>query len=64
MDAAASITSSTGGADARVFEDNRVAFVSVADAAAAWWMTPARLVPVVSQHVAAVQVAATSRTVT
>jgi hypothetical protein len=60
VDAAASITSSSGEADTQVFEDNRAAFASVAHAATAWWMTPTRLVPVVSQHVRAVQVAATS----
>lgn len=60
VDAASSITASDGAADPAVFERNEADFRSVADAASAWWMLPTRAVPVVAQHVDAVQVAATS----
>lgn len=53
---AAAARLSTGGGgeqEAATFRDSQNDFESVASAATSWWVVPARLVPVVSQHVAA-----------
>lgn len=60
VDAASSITSSDGSASRATFKENEEAFRTVADRAGAWWMFPSRVVPVVAQHVTAVEVAARS----
>ncbi len=59
VEAASSITSNSTSAGS-TFTENQTEFAGVASAARSWWMLPTRAVPVVSQHVRAIQVAAES----
>lgn len=59
VEAAGSLASPDGG-NTEAFVENQATFASVADNARAWWMSPTRVVPLVAQHVRAVEVAARS----